>query len=131
MSFVRFIFSPNPGSATYDTPWVIALLAGCTALIVLWFVLRRGWIPLSMNRKTIRSLSSAFLWFGVVGLVLTVCRVEKIQFLAMPFLWVLWALALGAFIVLQARLHRMRHYQVLPRVVAGDPRDKYLPGKRK
>jgi len=58
-------------------------------------------------------------------------RVEQIQFLAMRFLWVLWGALLLAYVVFQILRFRARNYVVLPSVRTDDPRDKYLPGRKK
>jgi hypothetical protein len=131
-SFFRYLFWPNPGFASYNEPEMIVLMAACGLLIVASFVLsywRRRQNP--MVRKLSASWSSVAFWSGIVGLVLVVSRVEDIQFFAMRFLWVLWGVALLAYVVFQVKRWRVRHYEVLPTVVTHDPRDPYLPKKKR
>ncbi|MBI1812236.1 hypothetical protein HY285_03035 [Candidatus Peregrinibacteria bacterium] len=131
--FLRFIFAFNPGQATYGSTSMRLLLIACGSLVVLSFLIgvwRRS-LTNSMTRKLSRTWPSVSFWFGIVGLVLVVCRVEQIQFLAMRFFWALWILALLVYIFVQLRLFRARHYEILPRVSYSDPREKYLPGKKK
>lgn len=133
MSFLTYWFYPNPGNADYGNPKVLLLLALCVLMIAGSFGLS-AWRNRQANpvtKKLSRSWAMAALWFGVVGLVLAVSRVEQIQFIAMRFLWVLWAGFLIAYVVLQVRIFRARHYQVLPRETVVDPRDAYLPGKKR
>jgi hypothetical protein len=133
MQMLQYLFWPNPVSATYGDPKVLALLGLCAALIIGSFVLsfwrRKQSNP--MTRKLSASWPRAALWFGVIGLVLVVSRVESIQFFAMRFLWVLWAVCILLFLLFQAKRWRTRHYELLPTVVTHDPRDKYLPRKKR
>ena len=134
MNFLTYLFSPNPGHLTYGSTQVIALLTLSAGLMLASFAITfwRGRLQNAITKKLSRVWSSLSFWFGIVGLVLTVSRVEKIQFIAMRFLWVLWAILLLLAVFLQYRFFRMRHYEVLPRKAApDDPRAKYLPGKRK
>ncbi|MBI3816907.1 hypothetical protein HY285_05190, partial [Candidatus Peregrinibacteria bacterium] len=122
--FLRFVFAPNPGRATYGSTSILSLLIACGTLVVLSFIIavwRRSHAN-SVTRKLSRTWSSVSFWFGIVGLVLVVSRVEQIQFLAMRFFWVLWVLALLVYVFVQLRLFRARHYEILPRVSAADPR---------
>lgn len=126
---LRYWFYPNPGLAAYGDAWVIWLLVLCGALVALGITLRI-WRRRLMNpvlRKLSKSWPTISLALGITGAVLVVCRVERIQFLAMRFLWILWLLA-GLFaLVLHVRLYRLRFYEVLPAARAQDPREKYLP----
>ena len=133
MQFLVYLFWPNPGSASYDNPKVIALLAFCTFLIVLSFALRM-WRKRQQNtvlRRLSRSWAAASFWFGVIGLVLAVSRVELIQYIAMRVWWFLWLLSGIAYIAMQIKLYRMRYYEVLPSMRINDPREKYLPHAKK
>lgn len=130
---LTYLFWPNPGNAAYSSPKAFLLLIGCGVLICVSLGIR-GWRKRMKNpvtRKLSASWASAALSFGVIGLLLVVSRVEGIQFLAMRFLWVLWVGFAVLFLVFQARQYRTRHYDVLPRISVNDPREKYLPGKRK
>ena len=69
--------------------------------------------------------------FGIIGLVLVVSRVEDIQFIEMRFLWVLWALALVLYVVLQWFVFVRRHYTVVEKKQVVDIRDRYLPTKKR
>lgn len=133
MPILTYIFYPNPGRVTYGSPEMLALLGLCAGLVVLSFVIKfwRSRLQNASTKKLSRSWSSLCLWFGVVGLVLVVARVEKIQFVAMRFLWVIWVGALLFALYVQFRIFRMKHYEVLPRVGKTDPRDQYLPGKKR
>ena len=128
-ALLLYIFYPNPGHLTYGSTQIIALLVLCVGLIALSFGIQywRTRLQNAITKKLSRTWSSGSFWFGVVGLVLTVSRVEKIQFVAMRFLWIVWLGALLLIIYLQYRLFRMRHYEVLPRFKPEDPRKKYLP----
>jgi hypothetical protein len=109
------------------------LLVLCIALIVLSFVIRvwRRKMESPVTKKLSRSWSSACFWFGASGLVLVVCRVEQIQFLAMRLFWALWILGALVYAFFQVRQFRARYYRILPKEPTIDPRDRYLPGKRK
>ena len=133
MNFLTYTFYPNPGHAAYSDTGILGLLALCASMIALSSAIKfwRSRLQNASTKKLSRSWSSIGFWFGLVGLVLVVCRVEKIQFLAMRFGWVIWALALLFAIFVQFRLFRMRHYEVMPRVKKGDPRDQYLPGRKR
>lgn len=85
-----------------------------------------------MTKKLSTSWASAALWFGISGVVFVASRVEHILFLAMRFMWVLWGAFLGLFLFFQLRRFRQKHYEVLPKMkTAADPREKYLPTKKK
>lgn len=128
-----YIFNPNPGHALYSTGWVIAVLVGCGGLVVASFLLRmwRSKLSNAVTKKLSKSWATAALWFGIAGLFLVVCRVEGIQFFATRFLWGVWIVVLAFYLFIQVRLFTARHYEVLPRAAASDPRDKYLPGKKR
>ena len=134
MSILIYLFYPNPGHLTYGSTQILLLFALCGGLLVASLLIRlwRTRQTNAVTRKLSRSWSSVAFWFGISGLVLTVSRVEKIQFIAMRFLWVVWVAVLALALVLQYRMFRMRHYAVVPRkVMPDDPGAKYLPGKRK
>lgn len=133
MDFLRYLFWPNPGSANYGDPSIIALLLLTVGMIVSSFVLsywrKRQTNPIT--RKLSVSWSRAAFWFGLFGLVMVVSRVEDIQFIAMRFLWIVWAAFLMLYVVFQYKKWRMKHYEVLPSVSVVDPRDRYLPKKKR
>jgi hypothetical protein len=132
MSALVYLFYPNPGNAYYSSPKALTLMIVCAVLVLGSFLvryLRRGWT--AKLRQLSRSWPSAAFWFGISGLVLVVARVEQIQYVAMRFLWVVWIAALGLYVFLQLRLFKARYYEVLPSAAGDDPREKYLPKKRK
>ncbi len=128
-----YIFHPNPGNAAYISPTMGTLLLLSVVLIAASFAIRawRGHLRNAVTKKLSRLWSGAALWFGIIGVILVVSRVEGIQYIAMRFWWGVWIVALVAFALLQMRLFKSRHYEVLPTVKAMDPREKYLPGKKR
>lgn len=130
----RYLFSPNPTDiAHYSDGWVMGLIALSLAFVVGSFAISfwRKKMQNSVTRKLSASWSSVAFWMGIVGLVLVVARVERIQIVAMPFLWVVWGAILLLYVVIQWRIFVMKHYQVLPRNAEVDPNDRYLPKKKK
>jgi hypothetical protein len=133
LSLLRYFFYPNPGAASYTTPTQLGLLLLCAALVAASFGIgfwRKG-VQNPVTKKLSRSWSSVSFWMGIVGAVLVVARVEQIQFVAMRFLWVLWVAVGLIYVYLQLRLFRAKHYEVLPRERVDDPRNRYLPGKKR
>jgi len=133
LQFFSFLFWPNPGNATYQSPKAIALMAFCVLLIVLAVLISfwRRRLRNHITKKLSRSWASASFWFGLTGLIFVIARVEQIQFVSMRFLWVIWIAAAAFYLFLQIRLFRMRHYEVLPKEVSLDPREKYLPKRKR
>jgi hypothetical protein len=132
-SLLSYVFYPNPGNAGYSSPSQLALLTLSLALVAasvgMYVWRKRSANP--VTKKLTKTWTPAALCFGLIGAVLVISRVEGIQFLAMRFMWVLWFGAVVAFAFLQYKLFRARHYHVLPSVRVSDPRDRYLPGKKK
>ncbi len=130
---LSYVFHPNPGHAAYGQPAFIALIAICLALVVLSLTIRswRAGLRNPVTKRLSRSWSMTTFWFGIVGLVLTVARIEQIQFVGMRFLLMLWGLGMLVYVLFQLRQFRARHYKVLPSHQYDDPRNKYIPGKRK
>lgn len=130
---VSYLFWPNPEAASYDNPKVMALLGLCAALIVLSVVIRRWRLSVEnpVTRRLSRGWASAAIWFGVVGIVLAVARVEQISYISMRFWWAVWLFALVLMLFVQGRRWRTLHYQVLPKEKMNDPREKYLPKRKK
>lgn len=129
---LSYWFYPNPGNADYANPKVLLLFAACLFLFLGSFIVS-SWRKNhgnSVTRKLARSWSSAMRWLAVIGFILIIARVEDIQFVAMRFLWVVWALAAALFILLQAWLWKKKHYTVVPTERFEDPRAKYLPHKK-
>jgi hypothetical protein len=132
-AFLMYLFWPNPGSSGYANPKALALLVVCVVLIAGALAVST-WRSRQSNprmKRLSRSWSVASFWFGFVGLLLVVARVEEIQFLAMRFLWVLWAIAAVLYILLQVKLFRARFYEELPIQRSDDPRQAYLPKRKR
>jgi hypothetical protein len=133
MDLLRYLFWPNPGSASYTQTSIVVLLILTIGMIAGSFALS-FWRKRQSNpvtRKLSAGWSRAAFWFGLFGLVMVVSRVENIQFIAMRALWLVWAAFLLLYVALQLKKWRMKHYEVLPSMVVSDPRDRYLPKKKK
>ena len=126
----HYLFTVNPGNATYGTMMWGMLLCGALLILSLGLRFWRKRLSNPVTKKLSRSWSSASLWFGVIGFVFIVCRVENIQFLSMRFFWVLWFLFALLYIFFQFRQFRARHYEILPKREQRDPRQRYLPKRR-
>lgn len=133
MQFLTYLFWPNPGIVPYDSSKVLIALALSALLMVASVVI--GAVRRKSHNAVFKKLSSSWapasFWFGFCGAILTVSRAEGIQFLSMRFLWVLWAVFLLLYIFFMWRHFRARHYTVMPRQVVNDPRDAYLPKRKK
>ena len=130
----RYLISTNPASiAHYSDSWVIGLILLSLAGVVSSFGITfwRKKLSNSVTRKLSASWSTMAFWMGIIGLVLVVARVERIQILAMPFLWVIWGAVILLYVIAQWRLFVMKHYEVMPRHLEVDPKDRYLPKKKK
>ena len=130
---LSYLFWPNPGNAYYNSPTMLAMLLVGVALIAAAVGLRlwRQRLRDSVQKKLSRAWPATAAWFGVVLLFLVVARVEQIQFFAMRILVVLWAAALVLAVAFHVRRYRSRYYQVIPTRKIEDPREEYLPKKRK
>ena len=133
LNLLTYLFWPNPANASYSSPKAMALIIFCALLIVASVALSlwRQKMTNPVSKKLTRSWPSAAFWFGFSGLILTISRVEQIQFISMRFLWLVWLVIAVLFIAVQWRLFKARHYQVLPKKVSHDPRAKYLPKRKK
>jgi len=131
--FLIYLVWPNPGNATYGSPKMQAALVMCIGLVVLSVVLKfwRRSTRNPVSKRLSRSWPSAALWFGISGLIFIISRVEGIGFMAMRLWWVFWGLAIALYLFFQMRIYRARHYQPLPREFTEDPREKYLPHKKR
>jgi hypothetical protein len=130
---LSYLFWPNPQATTYDNPKVMAILGLCGLFIVLSFAVAR-WRKTKGNpvtRRLARSWPSAFIWFGVIGFILAIARVEQISYISMRVWWIVWGAVLLLFVYMQFRRWRTMHYEVLPQSRVNDPREKYLPKKKK
>lgn len=133
MQVFSYIFWPRPPATGYDNPKIQAVLVVCALLVVASFALRywRRKLRNPQTKKLSKSWSSAAFSFGVVGVILAVARAEDISYISMRFWWVLWVAFLALYLFMQFRLFRAKHYEMLPKQEFSDPRDKYLPKKKK
>lgn len=124
------LFDAHPQALAYADPSVAAQLVAAVAMIAAAQVLRR--VRFSAGRRGVtRTWPPSLLVFGVAGAVLAVARAEAIAWLAMPLWSALWAGLAALLAVLQAAVWRRRTYTVVPVAKQTDPRDAYLPGKRR
>lgn len=133
MQFLSYIFWPRPPATGYDSPKIQAVLALCFALVIASFLLKkwRKRLKNPVTKKLSRSWSSACVWFGVIGLLLSVSRAEDISYMSMRFWWVVWVACLAFYLYVQIRLFKARHYERIPTVQEEDPREKYLPKRKR
>lgn len=126
------IFTLQPGSVSYGHPMAAAILcASLLAFAVGAVVRRRQHSATGYARQGLKAWGTLLFVFGVIGVMLGVSRAENIVFLAMPFLQILWALLLAVSSVIHLSLLRKRSYTILPSARVVDPRDEYLPKKRR
>jgi hypothetical protein len=132
-AFFSYWLWPNPAGWQYADGKVQILLVACIVAVILsfFFVVIRSRFLDARARTLSSSWSSALFWFGVVGLVLTVSRVEMIQFLSMRLLWAFFALSLALYILIQMMQFRRRYYSVVQQAHVIDERDKYLPRQKR
>ncbi len=132
-SFLIYWLWPNPAGWHYGDQRVMVLLGVSVLLIVVSFIIRcvRPRFTNAITRHLTSSWSLASFWFGVVALLLVVCRTEMIQFLSMRVLWAVWALLLGLYALFQMLQFRRRHYTMIKQTRVVDERDKYLPRKNR
>jgi len=132
-AFFGYIFWPNPAGWHYGDTKVQLVLGACVALILFTFVLRywRSRIKNPMTRTLSSGWPTAAFSFGVVALVLAVSRVEQIQFVSMRFLWILWALVLGLYLLAQVIMFRRRHYVIIEKQYEVSVVEKYLPKRKR
>lgn len=131
--FFIYLFWPNPGNAYYDNPKVIALAVFCALLMAGSYVVQY-WRRKQRNpitKKLSKSWSRMMFWMGLFGVFLIVCRAEEISYFAMRFLWVIWVVIAVLYAIIQFRLFRAKHYEVIPTESEEDPRSKYLPQKKR
>ncbi|MDB4979222.1 MAG: hypothetical protein JWM56_1408 [Candidatus Peribacteria bacterium] len=133
MDLLRYLFWPRPENAQYSDPKVIGLLVVCALFIgaALYIRVWRRKVRNPVTRKLSRSWASALFWFAFAAVLLILARTEGIQFLGMRILWLFWLLGIGLYAYFQYRQFKTRHYEVLPKEMIIDARDKYLPGKKK
>jgi len=131
--FFSYWFWPNPGNWHYTDPKVQALLIGCVALMLGYFILRywRSKAHNPITRNLSASWATSSMTFGIIGLILAVSRVETIQFMSMRVLWLVWVLALLGYVAFQFIKFRRKHYVVVKKQPFRDAREKYLPRKKR
>jgi amino acid transporter len=126
-----YLFWPNPGVISQEKS--LSAVIVCVLLLVLSFGIKI-WRKKQHN-KLLRRLSQSWdrmlFWFGLVGLILIVSRIEGIQFVSMRFLWIVWGTLFILIIFIQFKQFRMQYYEVLPKEKEDDPREKYLPTSKK
>ena len=130
---ITYIFYPNPGNASWDSQKAILLIIVCGLLVVASFAIKY-WRKRQQNavtRKLSRSWSVSTFWFGIIGLILILARLESISYVSMRLWWGVWAISFIFYIYIQVRLFRSRHYEVMPKERSKDPRDMYLPQRKK
>lgn len=133
MGFVSYLFWPNPGGVSYLDPHPLIALFVCGTFLLSSLALRvlRARSRSGSFRRLTQSWSRAALWFGIVGLLLVVARVEEIQYLAMRFWWVVFGGSFGLYGALQCRRARLLWYEVIPSATSQDVREKYLPHRKR
>jgi ABC-type Fe3+-siderophore transport system permease subunit len=133
MQVLSYLFWPRPPQVGYDNPKIQLALAVATLLVVGAIAIRlwRKKLKNAQTKKLSRSWSASGAWFGCIAFLLAVSRAEDISYLSMRFLWIVWLFVLLLYVVLQVRLFRSRHYETLPRETVVDPREKYLPKKKR
>lgn len=131
--YLVYWFWPNPGNVYYSSPKVLIVMAVCALFVIASFAVRywRKTLRNPVTKTLSASWPMALLWFGIVGLILVICRVEMIQFLAMRFMWVLWGLVLIVYAVFQLVNFRRRHYVIVAKEKTIDLKDRYMPGKKR
>ncbi len=129
MQFLSYWFWPNPAGWHYLDTRVTSLIIVSLVLVALSFVI--GQLRVRSKNPVTRTLTKgwplASFWFGFVALVLTISRVETIQFLSMRVLWFLWFLCLALYVLVQCIQFSRRHYTVVKQAHIVDEREKYLP----
>lgn len=133
MPFLTYWFYPNPHSVSYTSPKAFVVLLLCFALIAGSFVLK-AWRKKTKNpvtRKLSASWPTACMWFGITGLVMVVARVESISYVSMRMWWAVWVVVAGLYVFAQYRLFKARHYEPVPGKKTEDPRQEFLPKKKK
>lgn len=133
MTFFSSLFDPFPPAVPYADVQVLPFLLLAVGLLIASFFLSR-WArsnPNPITKKLTKAWPKAAFVFGFAALILVVSRVEGIQYLAMPFLWVVWGLLGILYFLLQRRVFRSRHYEVVKTEHVEDPRERYLPKKKK
>ena len=130
---LTYIFYPNPGNASLTSPKALTLIILCALMVLASFGIKywRSRLKNPVTKKLSRSWARASFWFGVIGIILAYSRIESISYVSMRLWWVVWLVALGAYLFIQYKLFGARYYEVLPKEKTEDPREKYLPRRKK
>lgn len=123
-------FALSPAPLGYSSVMSWGLCVAGAVLLLLSSVVRRMKFPSSVRGAT-RTWPALLLAYGVTGILLGVSAAEGVTFFAMPALAALWALLLIVTTVLHALFWKKRSYVIVPQERRPDPRDAYLPGKRR
>ena len=132
--FLTYLFWPNPPTVSYASTKAVILFVVSIGILTSSFALKywRKRLTNAVTKKLSRSWPMFCFWLGFIGIFLVVCRVEGISFLSMRIWWAFWLITAIIFAVVQVRMFRSRHYEVVKKeVVPDDPRDKYLPKQKK
>lgn len=133
MSPITYILWPNPPALNYDNTRILMLFFACFLLILIAIFIR-SWRIRSSNsvaKRLSRSWTRALIWFGIIGIIMVVSRVEQISYLSMRLWWVVWALSLIFYLLFQTRSFRLRYYQKIITKTEADPRERYLPKRKR
>jgi hypothetical protein len=109
------------------------ILGICLFLVLASFLITfwRSRTSNPMTRLLSKSWPSAAFWFGISGVVFVVSREATVQFLSMRVLWIVWAVLLVLYLIVQFLSFSRRHYTVVQNRRIVDERDKYLPGRKR
>lgn len=133
MTLPEYLFYPNPGTGSYTSTSALVIL-GISAVFIVASVSFRVWRKKQQNsvtRKLTKSWPASLLWFGIFGFVYAVSRVEGVSYISMR-LWVfVWAACFLLFVLFQTRKFKNRYYEIIPQEKKIDPKDRYLPKKKK
>ncbi len=132
-NLLTYLLWPNPGAVTYDNPKFIAIFIVSVGLVLISFTLKmwRKRTQDQMTKKLSKSWPRACLWFGIIGIVLAVSRAEQISYLSMRLWWGVWLLGWIVYAFFQLKIFKMKYYKKLPSEHEEDPRDRYLPRRKR
>lgn len=133
MSFFSYLFNIFPPALDYGSVQLMPFLVLSLGLILASILLSR-WRKKTSNvvtKKLSKTWPTAAFAFGFVGFILVLSRAENIQYISMRFWWVVWFVLGLLFVYLQYRVYKARHYEILPSQSSVDPREKYLPKRKK
>ena len=131
--WLGYIFWPHPPHAAFFSVKVQIAFWICVAFVAVSVALRlwRNGIKNSVTKKLSKSWASTLQWYGLIGIVLVVARVVEAQYIAMRLWWIVWLVSLCVYVFVQVRMWRSRHYEIIPSKTVSDPRDPYLPSRKR